>query len=45
MSVAQFKEITDLSRKGAIPLLEYLDKNLYTIRSENDRIAGDTLNG
>ena len=45
MSVAQFKEITDLSRKGAIPLLEFLDKNLYTIRSENDRIAGETLNG
>ena len=45
MSVTQFKEITDLSRKGAIPLLEYLDKKLYTIRSDNDRIAGETLNG
>jgi len=45
MSVAQFKEITNLSRKGAIPLLEFLDKNSYTIRSKNDRIAGETLNG
>ena len=45
MSVAQFKKITDLSRKGAIPLLEFLDKNLFTIRSENDRIPGETLNG
>ena len=45
MSVAQFKKITDLSRKGAIPLLEFLDKNLFTIRSENDRIPGQTLNG
>ena len=44
MSVAQFKEITNLSRKGAIPLLEFLDKNSYTIRSENDRIAGEALN-
>ena len=44
MSVAQFKKITDLSRKGAIPLLEFLDKNSYTIRSENERIAGKTLN-
>ena len=45
MSVAQFKNITDLSRSGAIPLLEFLDKNLYTIRSENNRIAGEILNG
>ena len=45
MSVAQFKKITDLSRSGAIPLLEFFDKNLYTIRSENNRIAGEILNG
>ena len=45
MSVTEFKNITDLSRSGAIPLLEFLDKNLYTVRSKNDRIAGEALNG
>ena len=44
MSVAQFKNITDLSRKGAIPLLEFLDKNSYTTRLESERIAGELLN-
>ena len=45
LSVSEFKEITNLSRKTAIPLLEYLDENEYTFRSGNDRIKGKALNG
>ena len=45
LAVADFKKITGLSRKTAIPLLEYLDKNHYTIRDENVRLKGDALNG
>ena len=44
LAIADFKEITDLSRKTDIPLLEYLDKNNYTIRDENVRLIGDALN-
>ena len=45
LAVADFKEITGLSRKTAIPLLEYLDKNHFTIRRENVRLKGAALNG
>ena len=45
LTVADFKNLTGLSRKTAIPLLEYLDKNQFTIRQENIRIIGDALNG
>jgi selenocysteine-specific elongation factor len=40
LSVSDFKSITDLSRKTAIPLLEYLDKIGITIRKGNDRLKG-----
>jgi selenocysteine-specific elongation factor len=43
MTTAEFKEITGLSRKGAIPLLEWLDRQLVTTRSGDERIAGSRL--
>jgi len=45
LTVSDFKKLTGLSRKTAIPLLEYLDKNQFTVRQENMRIIGDALNG
>jgi len=38
LSVAAFKEITGLSRKYAIPLLEYLDRERVTRRQGDDRV-------
>ena len=37
LSVKDFKEITNTSRKFAVPLLEYLDKNKITYRIGNER--------
>jgi selenocysteine-specific elongation factor len=36
--VADFKELFDITRKHAIPLLEYLDRERFTRRQGNDRI-------
>ncbi len=36
--VAEFKELFELSRKHAIPLLEYLDREHFTRRQGNERI-------
>jgi selenocysteine-specific elongation factor len=36
--VAEFKELFDITRKHAIPLLEYLDRERFTRRQGNDRI-------
>jgi selenocysteine-specific elongation factor len=36
--VAEFKTLFDLTRKHAIPLLEYLDRERFTRREGNDRI-------
>ena len=36
--VAEFKELFDITRKHAIPLLEYLDRERFTRRLGNDRI-------
>jgi selenocysteine-specific elongation factor len=36
--VAEFKELFDLTRKHAIPLLEYLDRERFTRRQGNERI-------
>jgi selenocysteine-specific elongation factor len=36
LDIARFKQITGLSRKYAIPLLEYLDRERVT-RKEGDR--------
>ena len=43
MAVGDFKVITGLTRKSAIPLLEYLDKNNFTHREANMRYAGERL--
>ncbi len=39
LDVAGFKELTGLSRKYVIPLLEYLDRERVTRRSGNDRVV------
>lgn len=44
LSVSDFKDLSGLSRKSAIPLLEYLDRFDYTFRVENHRKAGENLN-
>ena len=43
INVSDFKKLTGLTRKTAIPLLEFLDKNNYTIRKSNFRIIGQEL--
>jgi selenocysteine-specific elongation factor len=42
IDMAQFKEMTGVSRKYAIPLLEYLDRERVTRRvgSSGDRVIG-----
>jgi selenocysteine-specific elongation factor len=42
LSVVQFKDITGLTRKSAIPLLEYFDRQKITIRDGNNRLKGET---
>ena len=41
LSVSEFKDITGLTRKNAIPILEYLDNCNYTIRNGGERLKGD----
>ena len=41
LSVSEFKVITGLTRKNAIPILEYLDKCNYTTRNGAERLKGD----
>lgn len=43
LSVVQFKDITGLTRKSAIPLLEYFDRQKITIRDGNNRLKGEVL--
>ncbi len=43
--MVDFKELTGLTRKTAIPILEYLDKHEYTKREGNIRIAGKNKDG
>jgi len=40
LSIGKFKLMTNLTRKTAIPVLEYLDKIGITIRKGNDRFKG-----
>jgi len=42
LAPADFKELTGLTRKSAIPLLEWLDREGLTQRRGNERIAGPT---
>ena len=41
MSVSNFKDLSGFSRKNAIPMLEYLDKNGFTIRNGAERMKGE----
>ena len=43
MSPANFKEMTGLSRKAAIPLMEYMDRCGWTRREGNQRLPGTAL--
>jgi len=43
LSVVQFKDITGLTRKSAIPLLEYFDSKKITMRDGNERLKGEML--
>ena len=43
ITVIQFKELLKISRKHAIDLLEYFDKQHLTIRQDNFRIPGTIL--
>ena len=38
MDVARFKQLTGVSRKYAIPLLEYLDRQRITIKQNDQRL-------
>ena len=44
LSVPEFKEITNLTRKYAIPVLEYFDKINFTFRVENRRKLSEVQN-
>ncbi|MBN2070710.1 MAG: selenocysteine-specific translation elongation factor [Candidatus Krumholzibacteriota bacterium] len=43
LSIGDFKEFFDLSRKYAVPLLEYLDNEGITVRKGDSRVAGPRL--
>ena len=43
ISVIQFKELLNISRKYAVDLLEYFDRYRFTIREGNNRIPGTIL--
>ena len=43
LSIQDFKKISGISRKTAIPLLEFLDEAKYTIRIKDNRILGPNL--
>jgi selenocysteine-specific elongation factor len=45
MSVGDFKEELGVSRKYAVPLLEYLDVEGYTRREGDTRVAGPSMKG
>ena len=43
ISVPEFKDLLGVTRKQAIPLLEYLDSSRYTLRRQNVRVPGAGL--
>ena len=43
ITIIQFKELLNISRKHAIDLLEYFDRQRYTVREDNHRFLGTTL--
>ena len=44
LSISDFKSLTLTTRKNAIPLLEFCDKNELTIREDNCRVKGKAIN-
>jgi len=45
LSVGEFKDYLGVSRKFAIPILEFLDRKGITIRKGNERVLGKIQNG
>ena len=45
ISVIDFKELLDISRKHAVDLLEYFDTQHLTIRQENQRFPARIVEG
>ena len=43
LTFAEFRELSGLSRKLGIPLLEYLDRSGATVRQKDVRLAGPGL--
>jgi len=43
LSISDFKNISRLTRKNAIPILEYFDSRKFTKREGSKRAAGETL--
>ena len=43
LSISDFKNISRLTRKNAIPILEYFDSRKFTKREGSNRQAGDSL--
>ena len=43
ITVIQFKELLNISRKYAVDLLEYFDSQHFTIREDNHRVPGSIL--
>ena len=43
LTVGDFKNISGLTRKTAIPFLEYLDRNQITVRNNNIRLKGNAV--
>ncbi len=43
-TVSQFRDVLQITRKHAVPLIEYLDQHGITRRSDNLRVAGARLN-
>ena len=43
MSISDFKILSNLTRKNAIPTIEYFDNKQFTIRDGSNRIAGENL--
>ena len=45
LSISDFKKISNLTRKNAIPILEFFDSREYTKRQGSDRAVGEALFG
>ena len=43
LSISDFKNISRLTRKSAIPILEYFDSRRFTKREGSNRVAGEKL--